>query len=850
MGMRIFSGPTSLAQTNDTETLSRSHTPVARVPSVMWIGVLSDDRKVDEFDGFHTPGPPRKENKGQPPKKRNERSTLRNIEHGNSGRSRLQIDDAVKEFYTRRTDVLGDIGGSASYWEYMMRVSKWVFLSCLSLAAVGCASDDDGDGFSDKDCDDNNATVNPDADEVCDGIDNNCDGRVDEGLILEYYADLDGDGYGDALTTVSACTLPDGYVKVAGDCNDASSAIHPGQEDVCGDDIDYNCDGSTGFDDLDGDGVAACEDCDDTDSEVGSTSLFTFDADGDGYGGVGNPTESACFPSAGYTDNTDDCDDLDATINPDMVETCNTKDDDCDGDIDEDVTTVFYRDEDGDGHGTPDEQVEACEVSEGFAATADDCDDTLAEVNPGAEEICDDGLDNNCDGEGGECSLDPEAADVVMWGVAGGDEAGISVSGGGDLNADGYDDIVVGAKEESTAALSAGAAYVVYGGPTMMEEMSLETADIILTGQNPADKAGRVVRIVDDVNADGGADLVVAAPSADPTGSASGKVYINFGGGTSGSLGDYDVMFRGRNGYNYAGLGLGHGDFNGDDDGDVLIGAPGADEGGPNHGTVYLLPGPIAAGAINAATVNSYITGEDPNDGIGAALGTIDHNADGVDDFIIGAPDNSEGGTDAGSVYVVFGPIDGVMSLAMADLQYTGESASDKLGTSVSSAGDIDGDGLDDIIAGATLDDGAATNAGAAYVVAGGGTMDGTIDEYAFVKLTGEASEDQFGAHVVGNGDIDDDGMDDLMVSAPLAGGTYDTGTVYVFYGSLAGTISAAEAGARFDGSILGDQLGNSLAFAGDVDGDGNTAILIGASKKDTTDVDAGGVYLMNSIGL
>ena len=90
----------------------------------------------------------------------------------------------------------------------MMRVSKWVFLSCLSLAAGGGASDDDGDGFTDKDCDDNNATVNPDADEVCDGIDNNCDGRVDEGLILEYYADLDGDGYGDALTTVSACTLP------------------------------------------------------------------------------------------------------------------------------------------------------------------------------------------------------------------------------------------------------------------------------------------------------------------------------------------------------------------------------------------------------------------------------------------------------------------------------------------------------------------------------------------------------------------------------------------------------------------------------------------------------------------
>ena len=756
----------------------------------------------------------------------------------------------VKEFYTRPNGVLGDAGGSASYWEYMMRVSKWVFLSCLSLAFVGCASDDDGDGFSDKDCDDNNATVNPDADEVCDGIDNNCDGRVDEGLILEYYADLDGDGYGDALTTVSACTLPDGYVKVAGDCNDASNAIHPGQEDVCGDDIDYNCDGSTGFDDLDEDGVAACEDCDDTDGEIGSKSIFTFDADGDGYGGVGNPTESQCYPSAGFTDNTDDCDDLDATINPDMVETCNSKDDDCDGDVDEDVTTVFYRDEDGDGFGTPDVTTQACEAPADYSTSADDCDDSLADVNPGAEEICDDGLDNNCDGEGGECSLDPEAADVVLWGVAGGDEAGVSVSGGGDLSSDGYDDIVIGAKEESTSAASAGAAYVVYGGETLPEEMSLAEADVFLTGQSAGDKAGRVVRIVDDVNEDGSADLVVAAPSADPTGNASGKVYINFGGGSSGSLADYDVMFRGRNGYNYAGLGLGHGDFNGDGAGDVLIGAPGADEGGPNNGTVYVLTGPIEAGTINAGAVNSMLTGEDNDDGIGGAIGMMDHNADGIDDFIVGSKDNSAGSPDAGSVYIVFGPVEGMLSLEMADLQYTGESASDKLGIAVSSAGDIDGDGIDDLIAGATLDDSAATNAGAAYIIAGGGTMDGPVDEHAFVKLTGEASEDQFGGGVVGNGDIDDDGMDDVMVSAPLSGGTSDTGTVYVFYGTLAGTISAEEAGARFDGSILGDQLGNSLAFAGDFDGDGNTAILIGASKKDTSDVDAGGIYLMNDIGL
>ncbi len=718
---------------------------------------------------------------------------------------------------------------------------------------MGCASDDDGDGFSDKDCDDNNATVNPDADEVCDGIDNNCDGRVDEGLILEFYADLDGDGYGDPLTTVSQCTLPDGYVKIAGDCNDASNAIHPGQEDVCGDPTDYNCDGSTGFNDIDGDGVAACEDCDDTNAELGSKSTFTYDADGDGYGAPGNPTELACFPSTGFSANTDDCDDLDASINPDQVEVCNTKDDDCDGTVDEEVTSVFYADADGDGFGTPESTTEACEAPEAYATTADDCDDTRAEVNPGADEICDDGLDNNCDGEGGECALEPEAADVVLWGAAGGDEAGISVSGGGDLNADGYDDIVIGAKEESTAAAAAGAAYVVYGGTSLPEEMTLDEADIMLTGEDPADKAGRLVRIVDDVNDDGSADLVVAAPAADPTGNGSGKVYINFSGGVSGSLADYDVMFEGRNAYSYAGLGLGHGDFNGDGEGDVLIGSPGADEGGPNNGTAYILWGPIDTGIISATDatkVDTYVYGEENNDGIGGSLASIDYNADGIDDVVVGSPDNNEGGPNAGSVYVVFGPVSGFTGLDAADVQFTGESASDRLGGWVSSAGDIDGDGQDDIIAGATLDDAGGDNAGAAYIVAGGGGAGGAIDEHAFVKLTGEGVEDQFGTVVAGGGDVDGDGMDDVMVSAPTAGGTSDTGAVYVFYGTMAGTIAAADAGVRLEGDSVGDQLGSSLAFAGDFDGDGNSAILIGAAKKDTTDVDAGGVYLMNDIGL
>jgi len=284
----------------------------------------------------------------------------------------------------------------------------------------------------------------------------------------------------------------------------------------------------------------------------------------------------------------------------------------------------------------------------------------------------------------------------------------------------------------------------------------------------------------------------------------------------------------------------------------VLVGAPGNDIGGSNRGTVYIMYGPVSSGEVNAGDMADYITGESNADEVGAVLDMFDHNGDGIDDLIVGAPKSDEGGTGAGSVYIVHGPVSGALSLESADLQYTGESAADKFGTSVSSVGDLNDDGLDDLIAGAPGDDAEGPEAGAAYVIYGGAEVGGAMDDddtYA-VKMTGEDSDDQFGGNVVGNGDIDDDGNGDVMVSATFSGGEAKLGSVYIMYGPFDGSLSAADADVRFDGSTDDDKLGNSLSFAGDVDGDGNTAILIGASQKDTTGVDAGGAYLMLDIGL
>ena len=743
-----------------------------------------------------------------------------------------------------------------------MRRNSLAWIAILGMTIVGCKKDRDQDGYKgDDDCDDLNASVNPGADEVCDAIDNNCNGTVDEGLILEWYADKDDDGYGDLDTTVSACTQPSGYVDNADDCDDTSDLFRPGAiENDCEDPNDYNCDGSVGYEDVDGDNYAACNDCDDSDASVYAPTLFYIDYDGDGFGS-NFITQTACSQPDQHADNDTDCDDLDPNINPTAVEVCNEADDDCDGEVDEAVANTYFEDADGDGYGNPTETTQACSVPEGYAETDDDCDDVLAEVNPGAEEICDDGLDNNCDEEAGTCELDAEASDVVFWGAAAFDNAGMSTAGGGDLNGDGYDDIVIGAKHESTAANQAGAAYVIYGRSA--EEfaaatadtdgvMDLSDADIILTGEADADKAGRQVAIIPSVNDDGNADLVVAAPSADPSGSASGTVYVLFGGGTSGSLADADLIVNGVTGFNYTGLALGGGDLvAAGDSSDVLIGAPGNDTGGNNTGTIWIVEGVVNPGEVDVNTLSNYVTGQSVDDGIGKAFDVLDVNGDGQDDLIVGAAESSEGGTDAGIVHVVFGPISGAYSLADADAQYTGESASDQFGFAITTAGDTDGDGYDEWIAGAPFDDEGGPDAGAAYVVQGGMSLvSGAVDEHATLKLVGEAAADQFGLGVAGGGDVNKDDQVDFIVTAPYTGGTVDYGSAYVFYGPLEGTVSGAEHDARMDGNTLGDNVGSNVAMVGDVDGDGADAFLVGAPFKDTIGEDGGGAYLMLDLGL
>ncbi len=220
------------------------------------------------------------------------------------------------------------------------------------------------------------------ADEICDGIDNDCDQEIDEGVKRNWYFDRDGDGFGHGLSSYGCAPADGSSVDNDADCDDDNDAVHPGAQETCGGG-DQDCDGLL----------------DDEDPDV-TAPYWYLDADFDGFGDPGTGIAS-CVGLVGVVPNADDCDDLDATVSPNAQEICNARDDDCDGltdDQDPDrMAPTWFADADHDGWGASTGMVDACTSPAGYAPIPGDCDDNDAAVNIDATEVCD-GVDNDCDG--------------------------------------------------------------------------------------------------------------------------------------------------------------------------------------------------------------------------------------------------------------------------------------------------------------------------------------------------------------------------------------------------------------------------------------------------------------------
>ena len=248
-------------------------------------------------------------------------------------------------------------------------------------------------GFVDNadDYNDSDVLISPAGTEHCDGVDEDCDGAVDEEAVdfSTFYADMDGDGYGDVDSSTLACEAPADTVVDATDCDDSRADVSPDGTEHC-DGVDENCDGAVDDDPVDG-------------------TVFYEDQDEDGWGGV---EWVACTQPASAVTVSGDCDDSAASTYPDALEYCNGTDDNCDGTVDEDTAvdvTAFYADQDGDGYGNSSLFRMACAAVSGEVSDATDCDDTVATVYPTALEHCD-GVDEDCDG-----SVDEEAVDFITF---------------------------------------------------------------------------------------------------------------------------------------------------------------------------------------------------------------------------------------------------------------------------------------------------------------------------------------------------------------------------------------------------------------------------------------------------
>jgi hypothetical protein len=746
--------------------------------------------------------------------------------------------------------------------------------------SVGYA-DADGDGYAAcEECNDAERAVNPSATEVCDEVDNDCDGEVDVNAVDAdtFYTDADADGFGDPDAPVLGCSQPEGAVDDDEDCDDTLASVNPDADELCND-IDDDCDGDI--------------DIDATDAPV-----WYADADGDSYGNAAF-SYTECDQPGGTVDNADDCDDGEALAWTGATESCDEVDNDCNGTVDEGVTTTFYGDGDQDGYGDDTVTTEACSQPAYYATVGGDCDDTDADyspgategcdgedyncdgamdndadvdgypdvscggddcddtdntVNPAATEVCEDGIDNDCDGTSGSCGWDGESvvtdADAIFQGEASGDRAAGYGVGGADFNGDGYSDLAIGALFHDANGSDSGVVYIVEGPVT--GTLGLGSADYELAGEGSADRFGRSI-VTADTDGDGYDDLVVSATHDDDGGSNAGAVWLFRGPLTSMNATDADAKFIGEASTDIVGD-IDAADFDGDGYDDFLIAAQYNDAGGANAGAVYIVTG-TTTGDLDLSSATAKFVGEAAGDEAGSALRSAgDTDGDGNVDALVGARFNDNGASNAGSVYLLLGPATGTIDLSNADTTLEAKHASDYVGgdISVSGTGDLNDDGYDDIMVGAGGDDDNGTDAGAVYLYFGplssGSASVLTYDH----KILGEATGDGAGRSVTPLGDVDGDGSPDLLIASIFEdSGATNAGAAYLVLGPATGISDLADAKAKFTGTGSADYLGHhSLANAGDVDGDGYNDWLVGTPVNDDVATDAGSAYLFMGSGI
>lgn len=467
----------------------------------------------------------------------------------------------------------------------------------------------------------------------------------------------------------------------------------------------------------------------------------------------------------------------------------------------------------------------------------------------------------------------------VINGAAPGDYTGRTVHRVGDINDDGLGDVVVAAWSQSGEV---GRVYVVFGkitgGQVGLGSLTDLEAGFEITGEALDDLAGTSIAGAGDVNGDGRPDILIGAPGASSKGQSSGTSYVVFGKvGVAPvfledvALGDGGFSIEGEAAQHFSGHSVqSAGDVNGDGLADLIIGAYGAEPNGLFSGRAYVVFGrsagkPTQLAKIAAGMGQGFVmNGAAELDFAGSAVASAgDVNGDGFADVIVGAYGSDINGDASGRAYVVFGkpdptPVDlSAVAGGLGGFAIDGELPFDQAGAAVAGAGDFNGDGLADIVVGAPLADAQSDDAGRSYLVFG-------KSDTAVVKLTevtegaggfaidGQQVRNYSGFSVDGAGDVNGDGLDDIILGAYGASPSgASSGRSYVIYGRdstdllALNAIANGDGGFAIDGEEIGDYAGFSVAGAGDADGDGFADIIVGAFANDAKGTGAGRSYVV-----